>query len=60
MHIGPYSAEKPTVDLVHGYIHDQGCMLTGRYHEIYLGDPRKAAPEKLKTIIRQPMEIAAK
>jgi hypothetical protein len=56
MHIGPYAAEKPTVDLLHGYIHENGYQLTGKHHEIYMGDPRKAAPEKLKTIIRQPMK----
>lgn len=54
LHIGPYSAEKPTVEKIHSFIHEQGYSLTGKHHEIYLGDPRKAAPEKLKTVIRQP------
>ena len=55
MHIGPYSAEEPTIDLLHQFIADQGLELRGLHHEIYLGDPRKADPAKLKTIIRQPV-----
>ena len=55
MHIGPYSAEEPTIDLLHRFIADQGLQLRGLHHEIYLGDPRKADPAKLKTIIRQPV-----
>jgi len=41
--------------IIHEYIKENGYELTGRHHEIYLGDPRRSAPEKLKTIIRQPM-----
>lgn len=55
MHIGPYSAEKPTMDRLHHYIADCGCEPAGKHHEIYLGDPRRTQPEKLKTVIRQPM-----
>ena len=55
MHVGPYSAEKPTIDRVHAYIAAQGCVPSGKHHEIYLGDPRRTAPEKLRTVIRQPM-----
>ena len=55
MYIGPYSAEGPTIALLHEYIHSKGHHLRGKHHEIYLGDPRRSAPEKLKTIIRQPM-----
>lgn len=54
MHIGSYAAEKPTVEKIHTFIHEQGYSLTGKHHEIYLGDPRKSAPEKLKTVVRQP------
>lgn len=55
MHIGPFSTEEPTIQRVHDYI--SGCsVLRGKHHEIYLSDIRKAAPEKWKTIIRQPME----
>jgi hypothetical protein len=55
LHIGPYSAEGPTVASLHAFIAEQGRELAGKHHEVYLGDPRRSAPEKLKTIIRQPM-----
>ncbi len=58
MHIGPYAEEGPTIERLHRFIADQGYRLRGRHHEIYFGDPRRAAPEKLKTIIRQPVEPA--
>ena len=54
MHIGPFSAEGPTVARVHQFIEDRG-VLTGKHHEIYLSDIRKADPAKWKTVIRQPM-----
>jgi hypothetical protein len=38
-----------------GFIAERGCRLTGKHHEIYLGDPRRSAPEKLRTILRQPV-----
>ncbi len=56
MHIGPYSAEGPTVEKVHRFIESQGYKLRGKHHEIYLKDPRRSKPESLKTIIRQPVE----
>jgi len=55
MHIGPYSAEAPTIEMLHEFIAAQGYELRGRHHEIYLGDPRKSDPARLKTIIRQPI-----
>jgi hypothetical protein len=54
MHVGPYTAEMPTIEMLHRYIAGQGLTLRGHHHEIYLSDPRRTAPEKLKTIIRQP------
>jgi hypothetical protein len=56
MHIGPYSTEAGTIQRLHSFIEGKGLRLRGRHHEIYLGDPRRSAPEKLKTIIRQPVE----
>lgn len=53
-HIGPYAEEGPTVARVHDFILQSGHQPRGKHHEIYLGDPRKTAPEKLKTVIRQP------
>lgn len=55
MHIGPYAAEPPTIQFLHSEIQSQGYTLRGKHHEIYLGDPRKSKPEKLKTILRQPV-----
>ena len=55
MHIGPYSAEGPTIERLHKFIKEKGFSLRGKHHEIYLSDPRRAKPEKLKTIIRQPI-----
>ncbi|WP_066497644.1 GyrI-like domain-containing protein [Abyssisolibacter fermentans] len=55
MHIGPYSEEKPTIEKLHNYIKDNGYVFNGKHHEIYLSDVRKAAPQNLKTIIRQPI-----
>jgi hypothetical protein len=55
MHLGPYSAEPPTVECLHKFILDSGHTLRGKHHEIYLSDPRKAKPEKMKTILRQPI-----
>ena len=56
MHVGPFSTEGPNVQKVHEMIKGSGCQLSGKHHEIYLNDFRKTAPEKLKTIIRQPMK----
>jgi hypothetical protein len=55
LHVGPYAAEGPTIERLHAFVAEQGCRLSGKHHEIYLGDPRRAAPEKLRTIIRQPV-----
>ena len=56
MYIGPYSAEGPTVEKLHNFIKENGYELRGKDHEVYLSDPRKSAPEKLKTVIRQPVK----
>jgi hypothetical protein len=56
MHIGPYSEEGPTIAKLHEFFQQQGYTFNGLHHEIYLGDPRKSKPEKLKTIIRQPIK----
>ena len=55
LHVGPYATEGPTIAGLHAFIADQGFVTNGKHHEIYLGDPRRAAPEKLKTIVRQPV-----
>jgi hypothetical protein len=57
LHIGPFSEEGPTIERIHAHIRSHG-ELRGKHHEIYLSDIRRAAPEKWKTIIRQPMRKA--
>jgi hypothetical protein len=62
MHVGPYADEGPTIERLHSYIRDHGLVFDGhqhKHHEIYLGDPRRSAPAKLRTIIRQPCSSAA-
>jgi len=56
LHVGPYSAEEPTIQRLHRFIEDNGYHRRYKHREIYLSDLRRAAPEKLKTIIRQPIE----
>jgi len=56
MHIGPFSEEGPNIEKVHHYIESSGHQRRGKHHEIYLSDIRRTAPEKWKTIIRQPMQ----
>ena len=60
MHIDPYADEPATVDRLRAFAAETGLRdLVGRggkHHEIYLGDPRKAAPSKLKTVLRHPVE----
>jgi hypothetical protein len=55
MHIGPFSEEGPIIERVHSFIENSGSQRIGKHHEIYLSDIRRAAPEKWKTIVRQPM-----
>lgn len=54
LYLGPYSDEGPTILALHEFIAQSGHEIHGKHREIYLSDPRRAAPEKLKTIIRQP------
>ena len=56
MYIGPYSDEGPTIMKLHEFAIENGYQLKGKHHEIYLADPRRTKPEKLKTIIRQPVK----
>lgn len=56
LHLGPYDNEPETIERLHSFIAEQGLRPAGRHHEIYLNDPSRTAPEKLKTIIRQPVE----
>lgn len=55
MYYGPFKDEGPTIARLHKFIEESGHQLRGKHHEIYLSDLRRTAPEKLKTVIRQPM-----
>jgi hypothetical protein len=55
LHMGPYSAERPAIARLHDFMKENGYTFNGRHHEIYLSDPRRGRPDKLKTIIRQPV-----
>lgn len=59
MHLGPYDLEPATISAMDAFAEEQGYALdlteTRRHHEIYLSDPRRCAPEKLRTVIRHPV-----
>ena len=54
MYIGPWDKEGPTIESVHEFIKGRGGRPKGKHHEIYMSDPRRASPDKLKTVVRQP------
>ncbi|QIM16329.1 hypothetical protein G7067_07680 [Leucobacter insecticola] len=59
LHVGSYEAEAPVLERMHReFIPAQGLRMAGTHHEIYLSDPRKVAPERLRTILRQPVTAA--
>ncbi len=58
MHIGPYSEEPATLAKMDAFARENGYTLRGKHHEIYLGDPRRAKPENLKTVLRHPIQKA--
>ena len=55
MHIGPYATEPATKEKMEAFAREKGYTLCGKHHEIYLGNPLRAEPEKLKTVLRQPV-----
>jgi hypothetical protein len=63
MHIGPYATELETLERMQAFMSENGYRDLvgngGRHHEIYLGDPRKAAPEKLRTVLRHPVKSSS-
>ena len=59
MHIGPYAAEPATIERMKEYMHANRLERNGKHHEIYMGDPRRAQPDKLKTVLRQPVKRIA-
>jgi hypothetical protein len=60
LHIGPFAEEGPVLARLHTRFLPQNCLVeAGKHHEIYLSDPRKTAPEKLRTVLRQPVRASA-
>src|SRR3989344_5711836 len=57
LHIGPYAEEAPTITRLHEFARQHHYKLHGKHHEIYLGDPRRAKPDKLRTILRHPVSV---
>jgi len=55
LYLGSYDDEGPTIANMHQFAFDQGYQLRGKHHEIYLSDPRRTAPDRLKTILRHPL-----
>ena len=55
MYIGSFDDEAPIIEKMHAYIEENGHKLRGKHHEIYLSDFRRVTPDKLRTILRQPM-----
>ncbi|MGW8532327.1 MULTISPECIES: GyrI-like domain-containing protein [Nocardiopsidaceae] len=59
LHVGPFDGEAGVLARMHHeFIPDHGLRMTGKHHEIYLGDLRRVAPERMRTILRQPVEAA--
>ena len=59
LHIGPYREEEPVLRRMHtDFMPRNNLAFNGKHHEVYLGDPRRVAPERLKTILRQPVAPA--
>ena len=58
LHVGPYNQEPVTIEAMQKFAAAQGLSFRGLHHEIYLSDPRRVAPAKLRTILRHPVEPA--
>jgi hypothetical protein len=58
LHVGPYADEPATVAKMDAFAAEHGYVMSGKHHEIYTGNPLRSAPEKLKTVLRHPVEKA--
>jgi len=56
MHIGPYSEEAQSIEKIDRFIEENKYTFRGKHHEIYLSDPRRVAPEKMRTVLRHPVK----
>ena len=55
LHVGPYEKEHETIAVMRAFAEEQQLQFSGKHHEIYLSDPRRVPPDRLKTILRQPV-----
>ncbi len=60
LHVGPYTEEHATIEKLRAFVAERGLQPRRKHHEIYLGDPNRTAPERLKTVIRQPVRRASR
>ena len=58
LHVGPYQDESRTIEALEAFAAEQGLVFHGRHHEVYLSDPRRVPPERLRTILRHPVRKA--
>jgi hypothetical protein len=58
LHVGPYDRECETIAIMKEFAEGHGLHFSGPHHEIYLSDPRRVPPERLKTILREPLSSA--
>lgn len=56
LHVGSYSEEGPTIERLQAFIETEGFRVAGKHHEIYLSDPRRTAPDRIRTVIRLPVK----
>lgn len=56
LHVGPYDQVRGAIEKMQSFAEENGASFTDKHHEIYLSDPRRIAPEKLKTIVRRPVK----
>ena len=56
LHVGPYEKVGEAIEKMQTFAEENGVQFTGKHHEIYLSDPRRVPPEKLKTIVRRPVQ----
>ena len=58
MHVGPFATEGQTIEKIERFLEEHSYVAQGKHHEIYLSDPRKTAPEKMRTVLRQPVRLS--
>lgn len=58
LHVGPYDRERETIEVMESYMSENGLARDGLHHEVYLSDPRRVDPERLRTIIRLPVRYS--